>query len=351
MSQPQPNTLRIVSVAPGAPTYVGTLVAGTLIINTDANNAVYVGGSTTVSTTVGIRIGPLGSMTWNVTANVWAVVASGVSSPVLITLSDQVDNPNSPLDVAQAIISQGIPSKLLVTTVGTFTIPPASTGPLVVPADLTAYASILVTATGWPLGSAILYSWQAPSGGNAILSDFVYPDGSGNLQIVMPVRGSILTFVNTSNAFSLNVTITGYNRQFSTMVLQNGFPSNGGRWELSQTNWAVSTIKLPLFDGACCQGLVYLNLSIIYASTPSPLPRCYLVTVPQGQAGSSNNATRFVISGGQLQSFGENTNKQFRYGWLGVMPSMPHDFYWTFQDAPPVGVTTISLSIQASGVQ
>lgn len=99
------------------PTLIGTMGAGSLILNNSPTDAVFVSPYSNLSSATGLRIGPLGSITWSQTSPLWAISESG--NPVSITVSSAATNPSDPLTVAEALVTQGVPSTLISEVVAT----------------------------------------------------------------------------------------------------------------------------------------------------------------------------------------------------------------------------------------
>jgi hypothetical protein len=350
VSAPIAGTTRNVTIGVGPPTLIGAITGGSLIVNTSPTWAVWIRGGSAVSPGQGLRIGPLGSLLWQPntdTPSVWICVDAGAGA-VTVTVSDQATDPTSPLDVAAALIAQGIPSKLLTTLVGTFTIPLTSGGPFPLPADLSPYSSVFVKSTpGDNVVNPFTYWWTQPGVAAPVIApDYLVPSGpvGGNqVSAVLPVYGSTLTVTNGDSA-THPLTVYGFNRQANSVPLLNGTSAIGARWENTGT-FAAGYSNLPLVSGQLFQGLAWFNYTIAFPSTPTGLI-WYLGTVPAGQNPTGNNAFRFVMSSGQMLTASplENASKLTRFGWLGALPAGPFEIYQQFSATTPAGTTTVSLS-------
>jgi hypothetical protein len=351
---PNQSAVNAYPVAAGPrPTLLGTIVGGTLIANPDPTYAAYLGTNSSVSATTGIRVGALGSITWTTDAIGWAILDPAAPSTITLRSANVVDNPDNPLDVAAALIAGGIPSKLLTTLVGTFTIPLASGGPFPLPVDLSPYASVFVKSTpGDNVVNPFTYWWTQPGvAAPTIAPDYLVPNGpvGGNqISAVLPVYGSTLTITNGDNA-THPLTLYGFNRQANSIPLLNGTSAIGARWENTGT-FAAGYSNLPLISGQLFQGLAWFNYTLAFPSTPTGLI-WYLGTVPAGQNPAGNNAFRFVMSSGQMLTASplENASKLTRFGWLGACQSGPFDWYAQFSATTPAGSTTLSLSATPAG--
>lgn len=360
MSSPIAGSLRTIVVQPGVPTLLGTINDGSLIVNQSTTAAVWIAGQSSVSPGTGLRVGALGNLTWqanDANLKVWACVDTGVAVSITLTITDQAINPESPLDVAAALATQGIPSTLLTTLVGTFNIAPGAT---VTIHNLQPYASIALYGQGQgTFVTACTYQWSVvdiplspPPPGGGLFAGILVPDNAGVMQYMLPVWSSALTITNPNNGV-IPLTVIGYNRQLSPGLIGTNFPIGGGRWELSSSTIAVTYNQMPLVQGLAHQGLCWLSMSVLYGNAASTPPQRWVVlAVPSGTPPSGNTASRVIINSGQVQqqSAAENTSRWWRYGWLGVLPTFPFDIYLSVSDALPSGVATFSLTSIPVGI-
>lgn len=123
------------------PTLLGNVVAGSLIMNNSSVDTIYVSPYTNVSPSTGLRIGPLGSLTWTVTSPLWAVTDN--TDPVNVTISSSASNPSDPLSVAEALVTQGIPSAAIIDNLGYYSVGgvPGGSSPTIVISNVNKYSS------------------------------------------------------------------------------------------------------------------------------------------------------------------------------------------------------------------
>jgi hypothetical protein len=351
VSAPIAGTTRNVTIGVGPATLIGAITAGSLIVNTSAVAAVWIRGGSAVSPGQGLRIGPLGSLLWSpndASPSVWVCLDTGAAA-VTITVSDQATDPTSPLDVAAALVAQGIPSKLLVTYLGAFTVPAVST--LTVPVDFTPYASVqLQTSDG--IGGPMMYGWK-----ESILSFPVFatdylvanndPGFGGQVSTLTPVYGPTLLVTN-ADGIPHTLNVWGFNRQANSVPLTNGTSGIGARWELSTSSWAgLGYNVLPLISGQRFQGAAWINFSLLYSAAPASPVEWYLGTIPNGVNPSGSNLSRIVLGNSQASTAApfESTNRRLRYGWSGALPAAPFDWWINLSAAAmPAGSTTVSIS-------
>jgi hypothetical protein len=368
MGSPIPGTLRNITIKPGTPTLLGSIVDGSLIVNQSTTDAIWLAGQSSVQPGVGLRVGALGSITWQTNssnANVWGCVDAGGANNITLTITDQAVNPDSPLDVAAALIAQGIPSKLLVTNIGTFSIP--GLGSLTVPADLTPYSSIYVFVQypAVPTPQPLYYGWQiAGVGFGQVNVDAMIPDLMlSQCRVLIPVLGNQLAFNNTGNTNAGTVTLIGFNRSlvntpvasagniFTIPGVSGGFSSVGCRWDVSLPSpSAGQSIKYTLTDGIAPQGMAWMGLTIGYPSAPATPPRWQVTLFPSGLT-AGNTARQFMTSGTLQQGTqSELAGRQYRFNFMAVLPAMIYDIYITLTDAPPAGqFTSVLYAIPAGG--
>lgn len=221
------------------PVNLGMVPQGSTIINTDTTNPVYVSSSSSVSAGTGIRIGPLGTLTWTDTTLVWCI-ASG--APVTVQVSSLIVDPVNPVDTAEAVAAllavTGVPSKLLITNIGTWTV---SGTEFNIPADLTAYQSIYLVITDIAGTHALQYQWYDGTD-NVGSVQAIYPQPSSNMESVLTVLGPTLTFFPYPGE-SWRVTAYGYNRQIPALQ-----PAWGAVWTGTATP-SNTTVALNLTSG------------------------------------------------------------------------------------------------------
>lgn len=342
-----PASLLTITVSSSTtPVALGNVAAGSLIINNDSNNVVYLAGSTSVSSVNGIRLGPLGSLSWVLDSPVYAIGDVANLKPGNIQVSNLADNPINPIDVAVAtaiqlntrglasdigtataaqltaqgipraiaaanasavgltptaaqigtataaqvssqgvpneiavataaqLVPQGIPSKLLVTAIGTYTIPPG--GGFTVPVDLTAYASLYLDGVAQgniPPYRALSYAFTIMNTFGKVFrvgqGDTLAADAIGHYPgYIIPVTGPQLLIYNYST-YPIVVTLIGYNRTFSTHVLGNGAQSSG--CYISAVNAIPTTPGNKVLDSYLTDGQYSQGQCHVYANNILPI--------------------------------------------------------------------------------
>lgn len=104
----------VYQVLPGrAPLTLPNVEPETLFFNADTVNAIWVSESPSVAPNAGMPIYPQGSITWQkYSSRVYAVVDTGVLTPITLYVSGSVTNPFNPVGVALAVAALGVPSVL-----------------------------------------------------------------------------------------------------------------------------------------------------------------------------------------------------------------------------------------------
>lgn len=205
------------------PTLIGNMAAGTLILNNDNTKAIYVSPYSNLSVDTGLRIGPLGSITWTQTSPLWAISESG--NPVSITVSSAAANPSDPLTVAEALVAQGVPSTLITEVVASNVV--LSPGSPLLLSGLSKYSELMFVCQTSPLptGSAKLSATFFTDGSLAsvvghydiILGSVPYTleiAGDGIFDTNIPVVSDVVRLATTYPG-GIPFTVYGTNRQGS----------------------------------------------------------------------------------------------------------------------------------------
>jgi hypothetical protein len=205
--------------------YANKLEAGALLYNTDANNAVWLAATQAVAPNYGMRLGPLGTATWN-GGPIWAVVDTGVATPVQIAVSPDVTQLTNPVDVASAVAAklliQGVPSVSLLTTLTTVTNVGnnISSGIL----DVHLYASVMIRASSLH-NFALRIDQYADAAGTILINteyitctDIVNPRSWH-----IPLSGIALKITTFNNGTAdINYTVIGSNRTIPKAINLGG---------------------------------------------------------------------------------------------------------------------------------
>lgn len=193
------------------------------IYNTDTANAVWIANKNSVKPSLGMRLGPLGTLNWQKTSGLaYACVDTGVAAPVVLNVSNDITDIVNPVDVATAtaiaILAHGVPNVILTETLfngglannGSISMDVSGQGCVIIHIRQNSGAAINVgiQCTFTDASATIQESF--------FLSVPVDPlSGPGNIDAAweIPVSNSILTVVGmTTGASTVAVTVVGSNR-------------------------------------------------------------------------------------------------------------------------------------------
>jgi hypothetical protein len=249
-------------------TQQGTLLteyAPVTVINTSTAARVLLANTSSVAPGNGVPLEPGTSYDWATEGNVYAVVdpaASVTTAQIVLTGSGGNWSP-SPVAIGAAVAAQllttGVPQKLLITELGTFTI---GTGLGFVGGDLPGYASLFLFATfaGAGVNPTLGYQFATGSGLNVGQQDTLACNDAGYIPgIILPVTGKSLVCI--ASAGTASVRVVGYNRSLARVPLGNGFQSSGAQAAISGIVDA-SLHTIPLVTGQMCQGYCYVVVQI-----------------------------------------------------------------------------------------
>jgi len=222
-----------VTLAPGQVTTISTgVTAGTTVYNGDATAAVWVSANPTPGpTTGGMRIGPKGSLSWTSGGQLYGAVDPGVTSPVVLTLSSNVNALVNPVDVGAAVaaqlLAQGVPSVFQGDLIASGTSLPATAGTNnygLLGLDVSRYASLVVTVD--TINTAQISATLSAGGGNLGSFDFPVTHSVGAVTFVLPVTGPTLALIVHSVQNVNSYAIYGSNRAVGGPRVLNGYSQN-----------------------------------------------------------------------------------------------------------------------------
>lgn len=201
------------TLTPGQVTpLTAALAAGATIINTHATAAVWIGATPNTGPGLGVRLGPKGSTSWTTDgAPVYAAPDTGVTAPVVVTISSDMAPPVNPVDVGVAVaaqlLTQGVPNVLT----GDRLLFPGAGSPL----DVSAYSSLTVTLSAEGIGS-VYYDFgedQVGIGGAVSYGGRrLTISSAGFIRFTVPVTGPYFILNTTIPAGITQVQIYGSNR-------------------------------------------------------------------------------------------------------------------------------------------
>lgn len=262
-------------VKTGAPTQIqgAPLPAGTIIVNNDSVNAVWVAAARSVSPGNGIKVPPLGSVQWSAPANAlaWACVDSGVATGVSLTYSTDANTLNNPVEVGAAVAAQIVASGLaaaigvqvaeevLLTGVPNVLITTTLPGVInATPTDVHGYASLTVTFPGAAAAFETQFFFTDANGTQIGPTDTIANVVGG---AYIPVLGPFIVFPNLAGQ---QVEMDGSNRQLAvTHPIVAGYSSEGWTMTIPSRTWVVGdSITFTPVKGQAFQGPAYAYLTI-----------------------------------------------------------------------------------------
>lgn len=243
---------RVPTQVSGAP-----LADGTIIKNTDSLNSVWVSNNNSVTPGNGVEIGPLATANWGKNGLCFAVVDTGVTTAIILQVSNDVTSLDDPVAIASAtaaaLLAGGIPNVLVSTVIvahetqlvgGTNTY------------DVSSFASVQLV----PLNPGLIYPnipWGINYSFNTRDGKVITEDSFGN-QVSIPqaslslrVDGPLLFIQNQSATNSIDYELYGSNRP-QTLRSQSSRDSNLGSHSQVPVNALGNyVINTPLYNGLC----------------------------------------------------------------------------------------------------
>jgi len=274
VTQPRPATLASggLSVPVGPLPVLLTEYAPIMVINTSVGSRIWLASDSNVSPATGVPLDPSTSYRWDTPGPLYAVLDPAATDPqaaVTLTGAGGEWSP-SPVAIGAAVAlqlaTQGVPTKLLVTDLGSWIIAKNSVGDI--GPDFTSEETcfLYVTFGGVPSGTipgGIAYQWYNTVGGSGVFvgqQDFLYCNDSGFVPgVLLPCVGKTLQFTNPT-PYDAVVRVVGYNRKLVDHITGNGYQSAGFGGTFGPANTVGSNTTLPLTQGLPFQGSAFLAL-------------------------------------------------------------------------------------------
>jgi len=202
-------TEQSIAILPSRVTQVAAaMTSGTTLYNGDATAALWVSANPNPGPGTGFKIGPQGSVSWTTDgAPVYAVVDTGVTRTLTLTVSDNIGNPVDPVSVGAAVaaqlLTQGVPSVLVGKT-----LTPSNPGQY----DVSGYASVSVNVT--LLGPCLFTYYYTNEAGDSVYSrSFSVAAGVSTLQFTSAVAGPTLQITDGGSGMMSNRSVYASNRE------------------------------------------------------------------------------------------------------------------------------------------
>ena len=225
MTNPVSTTIPL-TISPGPATRVQSqMQAGTLIVNNDPVNAVWVSENSSVVPNYGWKLAAGGSMVWQIQGSeCWAVVDTGVSTGVPIIIGNAISDVQDPVAVGVAVatqlLAQGIPSVFLGKQILVSQLTPAN-GMSITQGGLAQYASVVIVLANLKNIGVVEYEWW--QGGiigqrvhsNTIQQEYIGGSGSdGQYSLELPVKADtlVISFMPATAPNAIDVQLFATNR-------------------------------------------------------------------------------------------------------------------------------------------
>lgn len=209
------------------------------VINQSATSRIYVAASSSVSSVTGVPVEAGTSYDWETTGPLYAILDPGApdtTAAVVLTNAGGLWSP-SPVAIGAAVATElletGVPIKLVITDLGSYTV--GAGAQLQLPVDLSDYATIHATITfavPSPIPPGPTYQFQVQNGAGATFNvtetDTLQCNGAGVIPgVLIPVLGTHISFGNVLSTSAFTVQLFGYNRAVVDKPTSNGNQSSG----------------------------------------------------------------------------------------------------------------------------
>lgn len=221
-----------------------------LVINTSANDLVYLGNSSGVSPASGVPLEAGTALPWIAGGEVWAVVAPGTTNTIAVVITSAIAGwEPSPAAIAAAVaaelLAEGIPNVLVENVIFSGTL--ASLGQTTL--DVSGYASVVIAGDPTaPIGTATLRLQQSPDPVQASITDVdtVTMNARGSLRLGL--SGHYLNVANLSAVTAVQITVVGSNRPPLHRLDTRTDTATGDRWSAAGPFAAGTVYPLAQLD-------------------------------------------------------------------------------------------------------
>jgi len=295
----------------------GPLALGTTVKNMDSVNSVWISSDSSVAPNNGYELTPLGTMRWTTDkGQIWACVDTGVTTTVLLNISDDVDQTTDPVATGAAIAAQLIISGVRpIQSAEVLLQQSVPAGPAQFYVDVSQFSSLTVNWLGGPAGTGYFdIDFYDSVAGNPLGTRFVVSCGQSIISqsAVVPVLGPVALITVPSNGFLIVLASTinvpaygGYGSNPSPQISSFGsqtFVANvalpvGISYGNGRSTWANLTV------GA---GATNLDVFLKFNNSLNPLGASYRVT----------DQTQFHATSGILAGYAEFIHPLGSVDWL-----------------------------------
>lgn len=230
------------------------LPAGSLIVNNDASNSVWISGLSSMQSGYGIEVGPKGSATWSNDGPCYAILDTAATADVTLYVTQALSDVTDPVAIGAAVatklLASGVPNVFL--------------NPLIVagfmdslhltlgPYDISKYASLIIQVSTASTDAALRYDMhqELPYDPAAvtITETLTNIDGPNfNATWCIPVNGASIKFTNVTGR-NMTIAVYGSNRQVSSAFQYNNTLLPRKFLYIGNANAGVP-VPLPVNDG------------------------------------------------------------------------------------------------------
>lgn len=211
---------------------------GATVYNNDSTLAVWISDTPSTSIGNGYQIGPLGSILWQSERPPWAIVGNDLNgvlgtTPVLLTVSDNIQEPVNPVSNAVAINLSGIPVTAKTIPVwrdangNPTTYAPGTSTPML---DVSQYSTLIFTSaslSGPPFHAKTAITvaqYTSTAGGLPIAQQTFGATDSFTMGYALQLVGGAIQIINSGHSdFGISMTAA-----VSTRVMKQGFIGTAG---------------------------------------------------------------------------------------------------------------------------
>lgn len=237
---------------PGQQFTGANLERGATVWNRDTQNGVWISSDRNVKVGYGLLLPPQSSCNWT-GKQLFACVDFGVMLPVILQITNDANNLQDPVGIAEAIALVGVPNVFLCDVLGSLTLP-ANTSQYF---DVHQYASLLLHAQNNVAGQAVSMTilWYADVAATFFLTadNLAYGEQPGNIQVdawEIPIRGAACRIVNNVESLgATDIVLAGTNRPVNGIkqILTTQEPRSFSTGSIAMT--AGVTVEMPATDG------------------------------------------------------------------------------------------------------
>lgn len=335
-----------VQIKPGPAQQIsgGPPAQNSTIYNQDLENSVWIGNTQAVTPNNGMLLGPQGTLQWISKGQPWGCVDTGVVTNVQLTISDDVNNIQNPVAIAEAIAIAGIPNTLIQDVLFNSVIAGGGSFNL----DVSKYATIIIlsdtTAIGG-VGPSFSYLWL-DAANNVLYSDVMNSlkgaPGSGCIATIeLPVISSNIAIVN-NNGVPQSFIVYGTNRitpevTVPTFSQLTAFTTGSIAWVPGQ----IGPLNSVGADASTSQNQSRYKGDCFMTVTLTGTPQANVASSELAMRDSDGQVSIVMMDGSEFHTIGGHARCYKTF----IHPRVPMGWSWTSQST-----FTYAISIALSGL-